>query len=108
MANDFIRQSQMVTTYGPGAMIDLPKHSVIVSGLQGWSRQNREKVVEPRLTAKLCKILAVPTLDLYTPPHHEDSSDNVAPVAVRVFPTWFIVNKRSSPQQTLIGVVDAW
>ena len=93
MANDFIRQSQMVTTYGPGAMIDLPKHSVIVSGLQGWSRQNREKVVEPRLTAKLCRILAVPTLDLYTPPHHEDSSDNVAPVAVRVFPTWFIVNK---------------
>ena len=93
MANDFIRQSQMVTTYGPGAMIDLPGHSVIVSGLQGWSRQNREKVVEPRLTAKLCRILGVPTLDLYTPPHHEDNLDNGASVAVRVFPTWFIVNR---------------
>ena len=72
MANDFIRQSQMVTTYGPGAMIDLPTYSVIVTGLQGWSRQNREKVVEQRLTAKLCRILDVPTLDLYTPPHYEE------------------------------------
>ena len=93
MANDFIRQSQMVTTYGPGAMIDLPTYSVIVTGLQGWSRQNREKVVEQRLTAKLCRILDVPTLDLFTPPHYEENSKNGASVAARVFPTWFIVNK---------------
>ena len=33
MANDFIRQSQLVTTYGPGSMIDLPDYSVMVSGL---------------------------------------------------------------------------
>ena len=36
MADNFIRQSQLVTTYGPGAMIDLPDYSVIVSGLEDW------------------------------------------------------------------------
>jgi pyruvate/2-oxoglutarate dehydrogenase complex dihydrolipoamide dehydrogenase (E3) component len=27
-----IRQSQIVTTFGPGAMVDLPDHAVIVGG----------------------------------------------------------------------------
>jgi hypothetical protein len=28
--------SQLLLTYGPGAMMDLPEHAVVVSGLQGW------------------------------------------------------------------------
>ena len=28
--------SQLLLTYGPGAMLDLPEHAVVVSGLQGW------------------------------------------------------------------------
>jgi hypothetical protein len=28
-----IRRSQIVTTFGPGAMMDLPNHSILVSGL---------------------------------------------------------------------------
>ena len=43
MANDFIRQSQLVTTYGPGSMIDLPDYSVMVSGLDEWAYQRREE-----------------------------------------------------------------
>ena len=31
-----IRQSQIITTFGPGAMLDLPKHSVLVAGLDHW------------------------------------------------------------------------
>ena len=27
--------SQLLLTYGPGAMLDLPEHAVVVSGLQG-------------------------------------------------------------------------
>ena len=34
-----VRQSQVVTSYGPGAMIDLPNHAVIVGGLEGWGDQ---------------------------------------------------------------------
>ena len=96
MADNIIRQSQLVTTYGPGAMIDLPDYSVIVSGLQDWASLRREKIDEPRLIAKLRRLLDVPTLELYTPPHHEENATRVAPVDVRVFPTWFIV-KEATP-----------
>ena len=93
MANDYIRQSQLVTTYGPGSMIDLPDYSVMVSGLDEWAYQNRERIDEPRLVAKLRQLLGVPTLDLFTPPRHEENADSKSPVGVRIFPTWFIVRK---------------
>ena len=32
MHDDTVRQSQLITLWGPGAMIDLPECSVIVSG----------------------------------------------------------------------------
>ena len=32
-----LRQSQVVTTFGPGAMVDLPDHAVIVGGLEHWN-----------------------------------------------------------------------
>ena len=31
-----IRQSQLITTYGPGARVDLPKQSVVIGGLESW------------------------------------------------------------------------
>ena len=91
MAENFLRQSQLITTYGPGAMIDLPDESVIISGLQDWSYLRREKIDEPRLTAKLKRILEVPSIELHTPPRHEENAEKAAPVAARIFPTWFIV-----------------
>ena len=32
-----IRQSQLITSFGPGSMMDLPNHSVLVGGLDFWS-----------------------------------------------------------------------
>jgi hypothetical protein len=32
-----IRQSQLITTFGQGLMLDLPNHSVLVAGLDYWS-----------------------------------------------------------------------
>ena len=31
-----IRQSQMVTTYGPGSMVDLVNCAVVIGGLEHW------------------------------------------------------------------------
>ena len=46
-----IRQSQVITTYGPGALIDLPRHSAIVGGLDTWPNPGSlDEIVEPRLT----------------------------------------------------------
>ena len=99
MADNILRQSQLITTYGPGAMIDLPDHSVIVSGLQDWSHLRQEKVEEPRLAAKLRRLLDVPSLELRTPPRHEENARQAAPVGARIFPTWFIVkDARPSPR----------
>ena len=45
-----LRQSQVVSTFGPGSMLDLTTDSVVVGGLDFW-RLNGEGVVvsEPRL-----------------------------------------------------------
>lgn len=99
MNDNLIRQSQLITTYGPGAMIDLPDYSVIVSGLQDWSSRRREKIEETRLVAKLSQLLNVPSLELYTPPRHEENTTQLAPIGARIFPTWFIVkNSKPSPR----------
>ena len=74
-------------------MIDLPDYSVVVSSLQDWSSRRREKVDEPRLVTKLCRLLNVQTLELYTPPRHEENATHMAPVGARIFPTWFIVKE---------------
>ncbi len=92
MTDNILRQSQLVTTYGPGAMVDLPEYSVVVSSLEQWSALRREKIDEPRLVAKLKRLLNVPALVLQSPPRHEDVvRDKKSPVGARIFPTWFIV-----------------
>ncbi len=35
-AHGQIRQGQLITTYGPGALIDLPRDSAIIGGLETW------------------------------------------------------------------------
>lgn len=86
-----IRQSQIITTFGPGSMVDLPKHSVLVAGLDHW-RGMGDEIIEPRLTEKLKALLEVPTLRLYPPP--PDQEDPTAPptgIGAWQFPEWFIV-----------------
>ena len=48
-----IRQSQVVTTFGPGAMVDLPEYAVIIGGLDHWSGYQDRPVTEERLAAKV-------------------------------------------------------
>ncbi len=91
MPENILRQSQLITTYGPGAMIDLPDRSVIISGLDDWSYRGGDRIEEPRLTAKLRALLNVPSLDLRTPPSHEEGKRRTSPVGAYIFPRWFIV-----------------
>ena len=85
-----VRISQVITTFGPGAMVDLPNHSVLVAGLDFWSKGG-EEIVEPRLTQKLAQIVEVPSLRLFSPPPQQD--DPTAPstgIDAFQFPEWFI------------------
>lgn len=85
-----VRQSQVVTTFGPGSLFDLPDHSVIVGGLEYWTKG--DEVQEPRLVAKLKDLLQVDNLALYAPP--PDVDDPVSPQKTGItcwqFPEWFI------------------
>ena len=86
-----IRQSQLVTTFGPGSMVDLPDYSVLIAGLDAWTAGG-EPISEPRLSRKLAAVLGVPSVDLRTPPPADD--DPTAPprgIVAFQFPEWFIV-----------------
>lgn len=65
-----VRQSQILSTFGPGAMVDLPKHSVLIGGLNHW-RGDRKPISEDRLAARVAEILEVPHIKLYAPPVDE-------------------------------------
>ncbi|HTU90198.1 MAG TPA: DUF1998 domain-containing protein [Gemmataceae bacterium] len=85
-----VRHSQVVTTFGPGSLLDLPNHSVIVSGLDHWTGV-REEVHEPRLVEKIKRLLSLPALKLFSPP--PDNDDPSAPrtgIIAWQFPEWFI------------------
>ena len=88
-----IRRSQLITSFGPGSMLDLPHHSVLVGGLNTWTLGG-EEIVEPRLVEKLKGLFEPPlaTLALRKPPH--DLADPLAPatgITAWQFPEWFIV-----------------
>ncbi len=101
-----IRSSQVITTYGPGALLDLPRHSVIVAGLDTWrprggaSKQDL-RIDEPRLTDKIRRITGIGAPELYRPPPQLDrgmfrSGLQNGHVAVRLFPEWFVVQRPDS------------
>jgi len=61
-----IRQSQVVMTFGPGSMFDLPNQAVIIGGLEYWTKG--DEVHKPRLLAKLKDLLQLSSLVLHAPP----------------------------------------
>ena len=92
-----LRQSQVVSIFGPGAMLDLPKHSVLVAGLEYWSAGG-EEIIEPRLARKLALLLDVPGVRLLTPPL--ESGEIGAPstgIECFQFPEWFITQDVKAP-----------
>jgi hypothetical protein len=53
------RLSQVVSTFGPGAMVDLPTRSVVIGGLDLWEMRANSftTIPEPRLTQRLEQLL---------------------------------------------------
>lgn len=96
--------SQLLLTYGPGAMMDLPENAVVVAGLQDWDYKGSswKPVEEERLVALLKQQLGTKLSPNFAGLRHppmfdEDRRDSNAPgVAVRLFPCWFLVNEAPS------------
>lgn len=100
-----LRANQVITTFGPGAMVDLPGKSVIIAGLQEWKYKPEKPctIVEPRLAAKIGRLLEKKTVELRSPPPAEDlvfSKGTVQPaVTGYVFPHWFIVQNTQKTKE---------
>jgi MrfA Zn-binding domain len=86
-----VRRSQVIRTFGPGSLLDLPDHSVIVGGLDNWT-QDGEEVPEPRLVEKLKRLLDLKELKLLSPPGESDELTPGKKVGITAwqFPEWFI------------------
>lgn len=67
-----VRPSQVITTFGPGAIVDLPDFSVIMGGIDQWNDQTMLKysrdIDEPRLKSKLRirKIKSIPVAEEFS------------------------------------------
>ncbi|MDV3000182.1 MAG: hypothetical protein N5P05_001788 [Chroococcopsis gigantea SAG 12.99] len=89
-ADGELRASQIISTFGAGAMVDLPDHSVIIAGLSFW-RGEREPIPEERLQKKVAALLDRPNIKLYSPPRQFSSpTAAMATIDTFVFPTWFL------------------
>ena len=94
MSKDQLRSSQVVSTFGPGSMVDLPDSSIIVSGLDHWRYDlaNVPAITEPRLIRKLQTIKSIPNLTLRPPPPANEQPQGFHPdITGWRFPEWFIV-----------------
>src|ERR1700704_6353772 len=99
MTKNAQRLSQIVSTFGPGAMIDLPTRSVVVSGLDLWEMNGNSfaTIPEPRVTARLEQLLKsqgrldqAKSLSLRTPPITDGRLDRLPSYVIApVFPAYF-------------------
>ena len=97
-----LRQSQLITTFGPGAMVDLPTRSVIIGGLDLWHMREKgswRTIQEPRAVTILEKVLSESgrlkdgvRLSLRSPPVDSGRQFIGEPpgIEAKIFPAWFV------------------
>ncbi|MDF1555573.1 MAG: DUF1998 domain-containing protein [Deferrisomatales bacterium] len=92
--NATLRRSQLISTWGPGALLDLPDYAVIVGGLDQWPFKSLEEIHDPRLAAKLKLMTRASNPRLYAPPIDPREPNKKAPgITVYRFPEWFVVRE---------------
>ncbi len=92
-----IRLSQVLTSYGPGALIDFPRDAAIMGGINHWPKDKRTEILEPRLRTKLARALGVPSLRLIRPPSEDVMPWERGPrIKAFRFPGWFLADAGSS------------
>jgi hypothetical protein len=89
-----VRPSQLLWTYGPGALIDLPSLSVVTLGIEKWEKDRCQPIQEARLLAAVRKVLGPQVENLRMPPFQRSdlvdmwSAEANIGVPVRPFPRW--------------------
>ena len=89
-----VRPTQLLWTYGPGALVDMPSLSVVTLGIDRWDKDRCPPIVEARLLSAVQKVLGPQVETMRMPPYVK--ADRVDPwsaearvgVPVRPFPRW--------------------
>lgn len=107
------RQSQIITTFGPGAMIDLPTRSVLIGGLDRWKiGSDATKAIDEPVMIRILedwlrqqgRLPDGGRLRLLTPPvQPEGYKGDPFGIEVTVFPSWFVLDVVEAP--TIAGQI---
>jgi hypothetical protein len=99
-AHGQVRRGQVITTYGPGALIDLPRQSAIVGGLDTWPKTgDLEEIIEPRLARKLQTLTGIAAPRLFAPPpDSNDPRETARGIGAWRFPEWFVVQEAAGSE----------
>jgi hypothetical protein len=96
-----LRQSQMVTTYGPGALVDLVEDAILIPGLEYWSygagAANYEiEAVDLARNLRRRGLKLSESIPFRSPPvaMSDEQSPNIGIKAIE-FPSWFLCTSRS-------------
>ncbi|MBU1433311.1 DUF1998 domain-containing protein, partial [Myxococcota bacterium] len=82
-----IRRSQLLTGYGPGALVDLIDYAVIIGGLGYWRMgQHEEDIHDPRLIEQIAQGRAA----LKAPPARVGDPNPSQGIQAKLFPRWFV------------------
>lgn len=92
-----LRPSQALTTFGIGAIIDLPHLSVMVMGLEDWPLKDTVEIGEQRLLASVKEVLGQQVKSLRSAPVVPDNyqvnqfdSSALVGIPVAPFPRWMV------------------
>lgn len=89
-----VRPTQLLWTYGPGALVDMPNLSVVTLGTDQWDKGRCAPIKEARLLAAVQRYLGPHVESMRMPPYvpgeHKDPYSPEAKVGVPVkpFPRW--------------------
>ena len=91
-----LRPSQILFSYGIGALADLPNLSVMIMGLEDWDQTRTIELSEERLLAAVQQKLGKQVNQLLSPPIPQETPTNPFDEAARVgipvapFPAWMV------------------
>ena len=84
-----VRPSQLLWTYGPGALIDLPNLSVVTMGIDRWEIGRCQPIQEARLLTNVRRVLGDQVESLRMPPLTDSVIDSVS--------TWDMMSRLLAP-----------
>ncbi len=84
-----LRPSQLLLTYGVGAIVDMPHISALIMGLESWNISQANEIIEERLLAAVQSVLGKQVKHLYAPPA-DDNPTSLVGVPVVAFPRWLV------------------